>query len=265
MVDLATVRTWFDQEQRIDIDYPDMLKESSPEIVRFIRPKPGMSFIAYSRLAPDRADQVIQAQVDELRRRDLNFTWKVCDHDSPADLGQRLAGYGFSADETEAVMLLDLEHAPPSLLAPSPGDVRRLDRPAQLEDVIQVETEVWGGDFSWMRRRLGQHMHIPGYLEIFVAYANGQPAAAAWAYLHAGSRFATFWGGSTVAEYRGRGLYTALLAARTQLARARGYRFAVVDAGPMSQPILTRHSFRQMTTTVDYTWPSAETAAAPSA
>lgn len=261
MDDLATWRAWFDREQRIDIEYPDMLKESSPEIVRFIRPKPGMSFIAYSNLTVASADGVIQAQIDEFQQRDLNFTWKVYDYDPPADLGRRLAGRGFVADETEAVMLLDLEHTPPLLLAPSPANVRRLTHPAQLEDVIQVETEVWGGDFSWMRRRLGHHMQLPGYLEIFVAYVNGQPAAAAWAYFHPGSRFATFWGGSTLADYRRQGLYTALLAARIQTARARGYRFAVVDAGAMSQPILARYGFRPIAAAVDYSWPTAEASA----
>lgn len=254
MADLATLRAWFDREQRIDIVYPDMLKESSPEIVRFIRPKPGMSFIAYSYLTAANADNVIRAQIDDFRQRDLNFTWKIYDYDVPADLAHRLTVWGFVADEPEAVMLLDLEQAPSSLLASPGGDVRRLSRPAQLEDVIQVETEVWGRDFSWMRRRLGQHMQLPGYLEIFVAYVKGQPAAAAWVYLHAASRFATFWGGSTLPEYRRQGLYAALLAARVQVALARGYRFAVVDAGAMSQPILTRHGFRQIATATDYAW-----------
>ena len=69
------------------------------------------------------------------------------------------------------------------------------------------------------------------------------------------SAFASLWGGSTLPELRGRGLYTGLLAARLQEARARGARYLTVDAGPMSRPILERRGFRLLTHATACTWP----------
>ncbi|EQD40871.1 GCN5-related N-acetyltransferase, partial [mine drainage metagenome] len=54
-------------------------------------------------------------------------------------------------------------------------------------------------------------------------------------------------GGATVPDYRGRGLYTALLAVRLQEAKRRGARFLTIDAGPMSRPIVEKYGFRLLT------------------
>jgi GNAT superfamily N-acetyltransferase len=58
-----------------------------------------------------------------------------------------------------------------------------------------------------------------------------------------GRQFAELYGGSTVEEYRGRGLYSGLVRARAQEARARGVRFLAVDTSPMSRPILEKAGF----------------------
>ena len=84
-------------------------------------------------------------------------------------------------------------------------------------------------------------MGRPGYLSVYVAYVDGQPACAGWISFHANGRFADLWGGATVAEHREMGLYTAVLAKRTEEAVACGYRFLTTDASPMSRPILAKH------------------------
>ena len=67
-------------------------------------------------------------------------------------------------------------------------------------------------------------------------------------------QFATLFAGSTIAEYRKQGLYTSLLATRLREIRERGYQFAVVEAGPMSKPIVSKHGFKHLTTVYDYEW-----------
>ena len=66
--------------------------------------------------------------------------------------------------------------------------------------------------------------------------------------------FAGLWGGSTLAAYRGRGLYTALLAARVREARARGVPYLTIDAGAMSRPIVARHGFEVITYATACEW-----------
>lgn len=246
----------FDKEQRIEISYPDMRKEVTPHVVRFVRNAPGMSFILYSRLDESNAEEVIKAEVEYIKGLNQPFEWKVYAHDNPPDLAQRLADHGLELDEREAVMILDLAQAPSSLLEPVEADVRLLTGREQLADVIEVETQVWGENFDWITKRLGGHMEIPGYLSVYVAYANGDPACTGWIYFHPNSSFADLWGGSTVPEYRRRGLYTAVLAARVQEAIDRGYRFLTIDTSPMSRPIVASHSFRLLTYAQACEWPA---------
>lgn len=241
--------TLFDREQRIDIEFPDMRKEVLPHVVRFVRPAPGMSFILYSRLDEADVDAVIEEQVAYFSENDQRFEWKVYDHDTPADLKERLVAHGFEPEDPDAVMVLDVQEAPPVLLEPVTADVRALTERDQLDDVITVLEAVWGGDFSWVTERLGSHLEVPGYLNVYVAYAGAddEPACAGWIYFYSNSQFAGLWGGSTVSEYRKQGLYTAVLAARVQEAMRRGYRFLTIDASPMSRPIVARHGFKLLT------------------
>ena len=58
-----------------------------------------------------------------------------------------------------------------------------------------------------------------------------------------GVEFAGLFGGVTLPEFRGRGLYRATVARRAELARERGYRWLYVDALPTSRPILERLGF----------------------
>ena len=250
-MDAADILALYDQEQRIAIEYPDMRKDALPHVIRFVRPAPGMSFVLYSCLDETNADAVIDEQIAYFKQAGLPFSWKVYDHDTPLDLKERLVSHGLEAEEPGAIMVLDLHETPPALLAPVMADVRRLSHPDQIEDVIKVEEQVWGRDFAWMRVRFPGYMALPGYTSIYVAYVDGEPACAGWLNDPGRSRFASLWGGSTVATYRGRGLYTAVLAARVQEAVARGFRFLTIDAGDMSRPIVASHGFRLLTYACD--------------
>ena len=64
--------------------------------------------------------------------------------------------------------------------------------------------------------------------------------SAAWLVPLQGTRVAGLWGGSTLAAYRGRGIYRALVAQRARIALDRGYSIVQVDASDDSRPILQR-------------------------
>jgi GNAT superfamily N-acetyltransferase len=66
--------------------------------------------------------------------------------------------------------------------------------------------------------------------------------------------FARLLGGSTLPQWRGRGIYRALIAARAQRAAARSVKYLQVDASNDSTPILCRLGFRAVTTTTTYVW-----------
>jgi len=254
-MNLQALLALFDQEMRIDIEYPEARKEVLPDVVRFVRPAPGMNFVSYSSLDPATAANVIQEQVTYFAPMEQPFEWLVYEHDRPLGLIDQLSQYGFRPDDDPSVvMLLKAEDAPPALLAPVTVDLRAITRREELADVIMVLETVYGGDFGWVTQRLGGHLEIPGYLSVRVARVDGQPASVAWMYLHPNSQFASLWAGSTVATYRGRGLYTALLAARVQEAIQRGYRYTIVDTNPNSRPIVAKYGFRPLTVCHSCRW-----------
>lgn len=247
-MEISQILALYDREERRDAFFPDMIRQVRPHVVRYTRPAPGANFILYSNLAGGDVEAVIQEEKAYFTSLGQPFEWKVYSHDQPPDLKDRLAAHGFVPDESEAIMVLDLHQAPPALLAPSQAEIRPVTQRQELGDVIQVLEEVWGRGFDWVWDRLGAHLAITGYLNVYVAYVGSIPASAAWIYFPTGSQFANLWGGSTRAAYRRQGLYSALLSVRVQEALRRGARFLTVDASPMSEPILRKLGFIQIAT-----------------
>jgi GNAT superfamily N-acetyltransferase len=244
----------FDHDERIAIDFPGMRKDVLPHLIRFVRPNPGMSDISYSKLDQDHADAAIEEQIAYFKEIGQRFSWKVYDHDTPSNLKDRLVSHGFVPDEPAAVMVLDLLEYSDIIKTPVSTDIRPVVQKDQLSDVIQVLEQVWGGDFHWVEDRFGTNLEIPGYQNIYLVYVDGQPVCTGWIFFQPDSHFASLWGGSTIADYRRQGLYTALLATRVRDAIQRGYRFLTIDAGPMSQPIVESHGFKLLVNAYDCEW-----------
>ncbi len=245
----------FDKEQRWEIDYPNVRREVTPTVVRHVSLTAQQGFVIYSALDTTNVEAAIREQVAYFEGIGQDFEWKTYDHDGPPDLKERLAAAGFELEEAEALLVLDLDQAPAWLFDPVTADVRRVVDPAQIADVRAVEEAVWQDDFAELAERLARDLREdPNQISIYLAYADGRPVSAAWIYFHAGSQFASLWGGSTLPAQRCRGLYRSLIAVRGQEARARGVRFLTVDASPMSQPILARHGFQLLTCSRPCVW-----------
>jgi hypothetical protein len=244
----------YDKDLRLRIMYPEARKEITSDVVRFIRKAPGMNFVGFTFANESKLHDVIHRELEYFAPLDQPFTWKVYEHDLLPSLQEKLVMHGFAADEDPAaVMVLDVKKADGSLFQPGQADIRRIDTMEGLKDIIHVLDKVWGGHNTWVNDRLGGHLQVPGYLSVYAAYVEDQPASIAWTYFPRGS-FATLFAGSTISEYRKQGLYTSLLATRLREIQERGYRFAVVEAGAMSKPIVARQVFQQLTTLYDFEW-----------
>jgi len=235
----------YDQDQRKDVEYPDMRREVTPNVVRHIDTSGiGEGAVIYSQLDDANADDIIREQILYFENIGQDFEWKVYDYDAPSDLKERLASHGFIVEEAEAIMVLDLEDAPEVLWQPILPSVQRILDPEKISDVLTIEQQVWNEDFSSLGHYLAEALrNHPEQMSVYVAYIDEQPASAAWIYFPKHSQFASLWGGSTVSGFRQQGLYTALLAVRVQEAKARRVRFLTVDASDMSRPILEKFGF----------------------
>ena len=246
----------YDQDQRKDVEYPDMCHEVTPVVVRHVDTSGSSEgTVIYSQLNEANADHVIREQVDYFESLGQGFEWKVYDYDQPPDLKERLASVGFQVEEAEAIMVLSLEDAPAILWQPIQHTIQRITEPEKLSNVLTVQQQVWDEDFSWLDPYLGGTLRkYPEQMSVYVALVDGQPASAAWTYFPKHSQFASLWGGSTVSAFRKQGLYTALLAVRAQEARDRGVRFLTVDASGMSRPILEKFGFEMIAWSYPCKW-----------
>lgn len=243
----------YNRDQRIDIISPDARREVAGAVVRHISSlSQSGSFVLYSDLDEMTADAEIERQIAFFESIGHSFEWKVFSFDTPPDLRERLAARGFSIGDEEAILVLDMATAPAELFRPPQHTVKKIVTYAELEDVFAVERQVWAHKTD----RTSEFLHaaltdFPDEMSIYVAYVDDIPAAAGWISFGENSLFAGLWGGSTVPEYRRRGVYTALLSVRAQEAWARGRKFLTVDASPMSRPILEKFGFQR----IGSTWP----------
>jgi GNAT superfamily N-acetyltransferase len=133
--------------------------------------------------------------------------------------------------------------------------IRRAGDRTDFDRIAQLQTEVWNEDWNWLAGDLAERQAAaPDDLAIFVAEAGSQVVSAAWLVRSPGTDFATLWGGATLAQWRGKGIYRALVARRAQYALQVGNRYLQVDASADSAPILQRLGFVAVATTTPYLW-----------
>ncbi|MFF5078095.1 GNAT family N-acetyltransferase [Actinoplanes sp. NPDC000266] len=209
-------------------------------------------------------DRLIRRQCDYFQARGQGVEWKLRGHDLPAELPERLVAAGFVPKEPSAVLLGQADTVAADPVLPDGVVLRQVSAPEDLRRIADQQTEVWGFDCSWLAPLLGAKVAAaPGEITILVAEAGGRFACTAWAVYHPGTDFVALLGGTTLPDWRGRGLYRAMVAFRAREAVDRGFRLLHVDASPYSAPILRRLGFQQITTSTPYHWDPPTSAGAP--
>jgi GNAT superfamily N-acetyltransferase len=223
----------------------------------YVGPSPdaGHNTIEYSALNEVSADGCIDGVIARFRELHHQTEWKVHGHDRPADLGARLLAKGFERGGRETLMVREVGADGNAVPMPDGIELRRLTDPAGLADLVAVENEVWGEDEAWLGEALAEEMtRDPASIAIFIAYAGSKPVSTGWIRFHGGRAFSTLWGGSTLREYRSRGIYRCLVETRAALARARGARYLAVEASDDSRPILVCNGFQALSVIDSYFW-----------
>jgi len=200
-------------------------------------------------------DRLIARQRDFFRARGQGLEWKVMGHDLPVELPERLVAAGFVPEPQAAVLLGYAEEVAGTPVLPDGVVVRQVSGDEDLRRIADHQTAIWGFDCSWVAAHLAARVAAdPALITILVAEAGEQIACTAWTMFSPGTDFAALLGGTTLPEWRGRGIYSALIAARAREAADRGFRLLHVDASPESAPILRRYGFHEITTSRHYEW-----------
>jgi GNAT superfamily N-acetyltransferase len=215
--------------------------------------------VIYARLDATTADAAIAGQIAFFGGKGRSFEWKHFSHDMPHDLDKRLSASGFKKQEPETLVAYDVTKGNP--LREAPGDVRviRLDDPSTFDVIAIVNEAVYGeaDQARWLADVIADERRAaPHAISVYAAFAGGTPVSVGWMRYRTGERFGSLYGGSTLPEWRGKGIYSALVGARAQEARERGCTWLTVDCSAMSLPILQRRGFKTLAVTTPYIWSS---------
>jgi GNAT superfamily N-acetyltransferase len=213
-----------------------------------------VEYRSVAHLAPAELDALIARQRDVFAALGAPVEWKWHAHDRPADLPERLRAAGFQPEERETVVVGPVDPlAAGPVAVPEGVRLRVVTGRADLERIADMESEVWSEPRGRLADGLAAELAAdPEALTIMVAEAGGTVVSAGWVRYSPGTGFASLWGGATLAAWRRKGIYRALVAARAKLAQERGYRYLQVDASDNSRPILERLGFVVLTETVPY-------------
>ncbi len=213
-------------------------------------------FVTYrsvAELAAADLDALIARQRDFYAERGEAVEWKLHGHDLPQDLPDRLRAAGFEPEERETVVIGLAAPLAADASVPEGVRLREVTARTDLDRIAALETAVWAHDSSALAESLEQEIAADADgTAIVVAEAGDEVVCAGWIRFIGGTAFATLWGGSTLPEWRGRGIYKALVRYRAALAVGRGFTHLEVDASDDSRPILQRCGFVAVTTTTPY-------------
>jgi GNAT superfamily N-acetyltransferase len=174
-------------------------------------------------------------------------TWWCGERATPADLPEQLLALGLVPDEeapTLVALVLDREPAG----APQ-QEVRRVETFKDFQVAMAIDMESTDTPAPVRARREARMQQIwetslqQGAVH-YLGYLDGRPVAMARAFFLGDA--VLLLGAATLPECRGHGVYQALIHARWRDAVERGMPQLVVQAGPMSRPILERVGFRQL-------------------
>jgi len=198
----------------------------------------------------ENADEIIEREIEYHRSLGRSFEWKLFSCDFPSDLLDRLITRGFKIGIKEVVCAMDISQKTPEI---NPSIcVKRVQTESELSDFRSVAEEVFQKDFSYTTEALAKCIADGTEDQVgFVAYDGVTPVSIGRVDNYGQAPCAGLYTGGTIAAYRGRKFYQAIVAARAEFAKSQGASILWVDARPTSLPILQRLGFEA----VVETWP----------
>jgi len=257
--DFPRLLTAYDQQLRTDAETPSADSVTRHGPLRLVTFRGGRGFITYQDLGGAGAHRVERLVAEavahyradpEIRR----VEWKTRGHDRAPGLHDALVKHDFVPGEEESIMLGDARALAVEVELPAGVRLRTVSQEADVRSMCAMEAEVFGdSDSDEMAGSLLRRLARDDGMELWVAEARGRIVSAGRLEPVRGTEIAGIWGGATREEWRGRGIYRALTAARARSALARGKTLIHSDSTEFSRPILERSGLVKVSTTTPYT------------
>ncbi len=264
MIDRASLLALYDAQLRAEAEVPnaDGVIRLGPLYLAIYGGRRG--FVTYASLAGIEGaplDTLISDAVAHFAAVPgiAKFEWKTRGHDLPRDLPERLLAAGFVAEDEESVMIGEASALAIDVPLPEGFTLGRVSSASELAEVGTVDALIFGDSpeetAAYLDELTRRFEKDADSFELWaVRNAGGEVVCTGRLDPVAGTDFAGIWGGGCLEEYRGRGLYRALSAARARSALARGKRYIHSDSTEYSRPILERAGLVKVTTTTPFIW-----------
>ena len=226
--------------------------ERTDRIVRILLPH--WRGVLWSGLDETNADSAIAGEIARFEGLG-EFEWKYYSYDQPADLPDRLRAAGFTPEDTETLLIGDVQQLPHESPLPDGVELREITDEAGVEAMARVNLEGFGEQAGEGFRSTVLKEIRAGRTRMVVAFAGERPVSMGRVEFYAGTEFGGLFGGATVPEFRGRGIFRAIVAQRVAWAMAAGHRYLQTDASDDSRPILERLGFIPVGTTTPFIHP----------
>ena len=250
----------YDAQLRTDAETPSATSVARLGPLRLVTFAGGRGFITYRDLEGANAAGIRRLVADALAHYEVDpgirrVEWKTRGHDHAPGLHEALLDHGFVPDEPESIMLGEAQLLAVDVTLPEGVTLRRVSEEADVRAMSAMADEVFGDPVSNdMADALLRRLSMRDGMELWVAESQGQIVGAGRLEPVASSDFAGIWGGATRAQWRGRGIYRALTAARARSALALGKTLINSDSTDYSRPILERSGLVRVSTTTPYQW-----------
>ena len=250
----------YDRQLRTDAETPSAIAVERLGPLRLVTFAGGRGFVTYQNLGG--ADAVtIAGWVGEALahyRADAAITrveWKTRGHDRAPGLHDALVSSGFVPDEPESIMIGEARQLAVEVALPGEVGLRQVTSEPDVRAMCAMQAEVFGDpDAEDAANAALRRLATGDGMQLWVAEAGGQIVSAGRLEPVAGTGFAGIWGGATRPQWRGRGIYRALTAARARSALALGKRLMHSDSTEFSRPVLERAGLVKVSTTTPYLW-----------
>ncbi|PYI66629.1 GNAT family N-acetyltransferase [Arthrobacter livingstonensis] len=250
----------YDEQLRTDAETPSALSVTILGPLRLVTFAGGRGFITYRDLAGANASEIARMVVDALARFSADqaiteIEWKTRGHDHAPGLHEALVANGFVAGETESIMVGPLEGLCADVPLPDGVTLRKVTSDADVRTMSAMADQAFGESVSTRTAgALIARLSRDDGMELWVAELDGRMVSAGRLEPVPGTDFVGIWGGSTLEEFRGRGIYRALTAERARSALAMGRKYVHSDSTEFSRPILERSGLVKVSTTTPYEW-----------
>ena len=250
----------YDAQLRTDAETPSAVAVTRLGPLRLVTFAGGRGFVTYQDLGGADASRIASLVEEALAhyRMDPAITrveWKTRGHDHAPGLHDALVRNGFVPDEPESIMVGEATLLAVDVELPDGVALRRVSSPADVRAMCEMQRDAFGdADAEDEIDALVHRLSLDDGMELWIAEAEGQIVCAGRLEPVRNSEFAGIWGGATRPDWRRRGIYRALTAARARSALELGKRLIHSDSTEYSRPILERAGLVKVSTTTPYRW-----------